>query len=653
MRAVRTREEVRRALTSITAQPHVGLLFLESGFCVMIPPVMGLRSIKIGNASGYWGDDPDALRRQVTGGALDYISMDFLAEVTMSIMQKQKNRDPQRGYATDFITMLEPVLTELVDKKICVISNAGGVNPIACADAIAALATAAGVRLKIAIVHGDGILAQVQALHAQGVSFRNMEDGRPFAHIADRLEAANVYFGAQPVLAALRDKPDIVVCGRVTDTGLTLAALMHELEWSPQDWDRLAAGVIAGHLLECGCQVTGGNFTDWHLVGNFRAMGYPIVEMFADGTFVVTKHPDSGGLVSVDTVREQLVYEMGDPHNYITPDVICDFSTLELEQQEGNRVLVSRARGRPPTATHKVSMCYRDGFKASGSIVVSGPHALAKARKFAEIFQQRIATDVDAWEEMLIEYGGQDACHRSLAAAHEGDEILLRLSARATTREKLQKFVKLVPALILSGPPGVAIVGAAPRVQEIISYWPALLPKDAVPAKLTVHGKQGDTVLAITPVPVSVTPSFPAPQIAIRVQVEDAPPVAGQCVPLARLCLARSGDKSDAANIGVLARSAAAYAFLDRYLTAQRVKNYFRDLCHGEVKRYALPRWRGFNFVLSRALGGGGTKSLRIDPQGKTLAQALLRQEVCVPPEVMGSTDASTKPRVSQALPKR
>ena len=599
--------------------------------------VMEQRSIKIGNASGYWGDDPDALRRQVTGGKLDYISMDFLAEVTMSIMQKQKNRDPQHGYATDFITMLKPVLTELVSKKICVITNAGGVNPFACANAIAALATAAGIKLKIAIVHGDGILDRVQTLQAQGVSFVNMEDSRPFAQVADKLAAANVYFGAQPVVAALQDKPDIVICGRVTDTGITLAALMHEFKWSPQDWDKLAAGVIAGHLLECGCQVTGGNFTDWQLVTDFKAMGYPIVEMAADGTFVLTKHPDSGGLVSVDTVREQLFYEMGDPHNYITPDVICDFSTLELTQQGEDRVLITKARGRPSTATHKVSMCYRDGFKASGSIVVSGPQALAKARKFAEIFQQRIAGDVDELEEMLIEYCGQDACQRSLASTAEGDEILLRLSARAATREKLQKFIKLVPALILSGPPGVAIVGAAPRLQEIISYWPALLPKDAVPSKVAIHGEQGDTTIAIDPAPASTEPSFPPSQIATQVHDTNTLPTKGQRLPLSRLCLARSGDKSDAANIGVLARSAVAYNFLDTYLTAQRVKNYFRDLCHGEVKRYALPRLQGFNFILSQALGGGGTKSLRIDPQGKTLAQALLRQEVYVPPEVCDS----------------
>ena len=602
--------------------------------------VMGQRSVKIGNASGYWGDDPDALCRQVTGGALDYISMDFLAEVTMSIMQKQKNRDPQRGYATDFVTMLKPVLRELVRKKICVISNAGGVNPFACADAIAALAETEGVQVNIAVVHGDGILERVHDLHAQGVAFTNMEDGRSFTQIADKLEAANVYFGAQPVVEALRSKPDIVVCGRVTDTGITLAALMHEFKWSPQDWDKLAAGVIAGHVLECGCQVTGGNFTDWQLVEDFTAMGYPIVEMFADGTFAITKHPDSGGLVSVDTVREQLVYEMGDPHNYITPDVICDFSTLTLEQQGEDRVLVSNARGRAPTTTHKVSMCYRDGYKASGSIIVSGPHALAKARKFAAIFQQRIAADVSELEEMLIEYGGQDACHRSLGASTEGDEILLRLSARATTREKLQKFIKLVPALILSGPPGVAIIGGAPRVQEIISYWPALLPKDAVPALLARQGKDSERAIAIdVPDETSTEPSFPAPQIATQVHDTDRPATTGQRMPLSRLCLARSGDKSDAANIGVLARSEAAYKFLDRYLTAQRVKNYFRDLCHGEVKRYALPRLQGFNFILTQALGGGGTKSLRLDPQGKTLAQALLRQEVCVPAEVCADID--------------
>ena len=597
---------------------------------------MERQKITIGNASGYWGDDPEALRRQVRGGQLDYISMDFLAEVTMSIMQKQKNRDPQRGYATDFITMLAPVLAEIVSQKICVITNAGGVNPFACAEAIAALAAEVGVQLKIAIVHGDGILEQVNDLHAQGVAFTNMEDGTPFTQVADRLEAANVYFGAQPVVVALQEKPDLVICGRVTDTGITLAAMLHAFKWSPQDWDKLAAGIIAGHLLECGCQVTGGNFTDWQQVSDFKEMGYPIVEMAADGTFVITKHPASGGMVSVDTVREQLVYEMGDPHNYITPDVVCDFSTLKLTQQGKDRVLVTNACGRPPTAMHKVSMCYRDGYKASGSIVVSGPQALAKARKFAEIFQQRIAgaQDREALEEILIEYCGQDACHRSLGGSIEGDEILLRLSARASTREKLQKFIKLVPALILSGPPGVAIIGGAPRVQEVISYWPALLPKEAVTAKVAVYGKQGDTVVSIVP-PSSVPPdpTFPAPQVAIQVGASEMP-TTGQRVPLSALCLARSGDKSDAANIGVLARNDVSYAFLAKYLTAQCVKNYFRDICQGEVKRYELPQLLGFNFILAKSLGGGGTKSLRIDPQGKTLAQALLRQEVYVPDDV-------------------
>ena len=295
-----------------------------------------MRKIKIGNASGYWGDDPDALYRQVTGGELDYVTMDFLAEVTMSIMQKQKKRNPCLGYATDFITMLKPALPTIMERKIRVITNAGGVSPFACAQAIATMAEDIGLKPRIAIVHGDDILAQVADLHAGGVSFINMEDHTSFDHIKDRLEAVNVYFGAKPVVDALHYQPDIVITGRVTDTGITLAPMIYEFDWQLDDWDRLASGVIAGHILECGSQVTGGNFTDWHLVKEFTPMGYPIVEMAEDATFTVTKHERSGGIVTIDTVREQLFYEMGDPTNYITPDVICDFTSLTLNQQ-GNR----------------------------------------------------------------------------------------------------------------------------------------------------------------------------------------------------------------------------------------------------------------------------------------------------------------------------
>ena len=262
--------------------------------------------IKIGNAGGYWGDDPNALFRQVNGGRLDYITMDFLAEVTMSIMQKQRSHDPSLGYARDFIPMLEGVLAKVLKDKTKIITNAGGVNPEACAAAIAAMAKKMGLNPRISVVYGDDILERLDELQKKGCEFSNMENGQKFADVASRIEAANVYFGAAPVVAALQDDPDIIITGRVTDTGITLAAMIHEFGWDMGDWDRLAAGIVAGHIIECGCQSTGGNFTDWRQVESWDNIGYPIVEVHPDGTFVVTKHANSGGLVSVDTVREQL-----------------------------------------------------------------------------------------------------------------------------------------------------------------------------------------------------------------------------------------------------------------------------------------------------------------------------------------------------------
>ena len=584
-----------------------------------------MRTIKIGNASGYWGDDPEALSRQLSGGDLDYLSMDFLAEVTMSIMQKQKNRNPHLGYATDFTNMLKPLISEIIAKDVCIITNAGGVSPFACAKAIAELSNE---QLRIAIVHGDDILDRLDILRQQGVSFTNMEDGGDFAKIASTIEAANVYFGASAVVRALQDKPHIIVSGRVTDTGITLAPLIHEFSWQLDDWDKLASGVIAGHLLECGAQVSGGNFTDWHLVKKFTPMGYPIVEMAEDGSFVVTKHPDSGGLVSVDTVREQLFYEMGDPRNYIAPDVVCDFTQLSLTQEGDDRVRVVGAKGRPCTPTYKVSMCYRDGYKASGTIIVSGPRAVKKAEKFAEIFWQRCQSK---FAEQLTEFCGWNSCHRSLTPAIDGDEILLRLSVRGNDRKEIKKFAKLVPALILSGPPGVAIVGGAPKVRDIISYWPALVPKDLVYPRTTIWGSNDDVEVHQRPQPLADS-SIPKLAVQMANSIIDLP-TDGQGVEvlLEQLCLARSGDKGDAVNIGVLARNSEIYAFLDSYLTAQRLKNYFQDFCQGSVIRYPLANLQGFNFILNKALGGGGTKSLRIDAQGKTLAQALLRQKIYLP----------------------
>jgi len=602
---------------------------------------MTRKTLKIGNAGGYWGDDPTALERQVNGGVLDYITMDFLAEITMSIMQKQRSRDPQLGYARDFIPMLKSVLKKALEQKTTIITNAGGVNPESCAEVIMEMAKELNLSPKIAIVYGDDLMPNLTKLREQGCEFENMETGQSYKDVADGIQAANVYFGAAPVVAALKSNPDIVITGRVTDTGITVAPMIHEFGWDLDDWDKIASGIIAGHMMECGTQVSGGNFTDWEKIPSFHNVGFPIVEIEADGTFIITKHPNTGGLISTDTVREQVFYEMGNPKAYITPDVIADFSTIKLEQVAENRVQVFGIKGDQPTPFYKVSMAYSDGFKAVGSILICGPHARKKAEAFSGIFWKRIPKSNFLATE--TEYFGWDACQKSLGHHSDGNEILLRLGARSNDQQKLREFSKLIPSLILSGPPGVAVTGGVPRIQEVVSYWPALMDKTAVTPKIALYdsGLTGEKMIHDTPTGSFQPPDDPSIQTA-KAATEPVKQALQEhskehAVPLMSICLGRSGDKGDTCNIGIMARSELAFNFLNEYLTAQRVKNMFQDLCYGTVTRYTLSGLSGFNFLLEEALGGGGTKTMRSDAQGKTFAQALLRQQVVIPKEVLDS----------------
>lgn len=611
--------------------------------------------LRIANASGYWGDDPHALYRQLTGGELDYVTLDFLAEVTMSIMQKQRRREPESGYARDFVAVLEEALPVLLDRGVRLITNAGGVNPLACARAIRTLAERLGRKIRIAVVQGDDILDAIPRFRGQGVPLDNMEDGTRLDTVADRLEAANVYFGAWPIAEALRSQPDIVISGRVTDTGLSLGPMIYEFGWQADDYDRLASGIIAGHILECGCQSTGGNFTDWHKVPSFANMGYPICEMSPDGSFAITKHPGTGGWVSVDTIREQLVYEMGDPRTYITPDVIADFASVTLAADGAHRVRVRGARGRPATPFYKVSMAYRDGFKVTGSIIVCGPEARAKSEAFARIFWERAG---QGFEETATEYVGWNACHRSLGHVEDGSEIILRLSARSQSEGRLRPFAKLIPSLILGGPPGVAVLGGVAKPQEVVSYWPALIPKELVSPRLVVLDTESESSprdiagTGAAALPPRGMPDAPPDIPGAGVQRASKPgarpfteivsslaPARGH--PLRAIALARSGDKGDMVNIGLLARSERAYEYLCQVITAQWVRDAFQELVLGTVTRYTVPNLLGLNFLLDRGLGGGGTRTLRVDAQGKTFAQSLLRQHLEIPQEVLDSVSDS------------
>lgn len=605
---------------------------------------MSKKMIRIGNAGGYWGDDAEALARQVNGGHLDYISMDFLAEITMSIMQKQRSRDPQLGFARDFIPMLKSVLRKVVENNTKIITNAGGINPQSCARAISHLGKSLGLDVNIGLVLGDDILEQLSDLRQQGVSFTNMETAESFAGVADRIQSANIYFGAAPVVASLADNPHIIITGRVTDTGITLAPMVHEFGWALNDWDKLAAGIVAGHILECGSQSTGGNFTDWHKVSSFENMGFPIVEMNADGSFVVTKHEGTGGIVTVDTVKEQLFYEMGNPKAYLTPDVVADFTSIQLRQDGKDRVHVSGIRGYEPTPLYKVSMAYSDGYKGVGSIVISGPHARKKAEAFRDIFWQRCG---DNFEERAAEFFGWNACHRSLSGAEDGNEIILRLGVRSQSKDAVAQFGRAIPGLILAGPPGVTATGGVPRPQEVVSYWPALMKKSLVKPKIALmsNGEIGpEREIDLTPVGDFQLSNQEHVDVANQTDKKVEELLTAQndpeALPLEQIALARSGDKGDTSNIGIFGRSQKAYEFLGGYLTAQRMKDLFQELCFGTVTRYSLPNLGGYNFLLDEALGGGGTKTLRVDAQGKTFAQALLAHRVHIPKDVLDSIES-------------
>lgn len=445
--------------------------------------------LRIANGQGFWGDSVDAPARLIEEGPLDVLTLDYLAEVTMSILQKLKRRDPQAGYATDFVDLCRRILPAVRAKGIRIVANAGGVNPEACRRALVEVARAAGATgMRIGTVTGDDILGELDALIDSGVPFRNLDDGRPLSEIRDRVLSANVYVSSFPAADALRQGAQIVVTGRSTDPGLVLAPLIAAYGWVEGQWDLLAAGTVAGHILECGAQCTGGNFSRWWEVEGWDRLGYPVAEVASDGTFVVTKHEGTGGLVTVDTVAEQLVYEMGDPNGYITPDCIADFTTIRLEQQARDRVRVHGIRGRAATGTYKVSISYLEGYKAVGQLTVSGPDALAKARICAEAIWGRLARAGYAFEKTITEFLGVDACHGALARSEAAPEVVLRVGVEDAERAKVDRFGKEIAPLVTSGPPGVTgFAGGRPKATEVLGYWPALIPKDRVTTKVVVE----------------------------------------------------------------------------------------------------------------------------------------------------------------------
>jgi acyclic terpene utilization AtuA family protein len=449
------------------------------------------RVVRVAAGQGFWGDWLEAPRRQVEGGPVDYLMLDYLAEVTMSILQKQKERDPNMGYARDFVGAVESVLPALAERGVRVIANAGGVNPPACANAVREVARKNGVaeKVRVGVVTGDDLLPRLDELLGAGHSLVNMETGEPLSTIRDRVLSANAYIGSTPICEALAQGANVVVTGRSTDTALTMAPLRFEFGWESDDWNRLASGIVAGHIIECGAQCSGGNcLYDWRNIPDLANVGYPIVEGHSDGSFVITKHPDTGGRISVPSITEQLVYEMGDPRSYITPDVVADFTTIHLEDAGADRVRVYGIEGRAPTDKLKVSVAYRAGYKSVGTLVYAWPDALEKAQLADRVLRERLEKLGLRFDEILTEFVGANATHGPLSdASGDTPEVQLRVGVRSSDKTTVERFTREIAPLVLNGPPTVTgFAGGRPKVEEIVAYWPALVDKSVVKTRVEV-----------------------------------------------------------------------------------------------------------------------------------------------------------------------
>ena len=448
--------------------------------------------VRVAGGQGFWGDLLTAPVDQVRGGQIDHLMLDYLAEVTMSIVQKQKQRDPKAGYARDFVSLMREILPDCVEKNIKVLSNAGGVNVRGCAEAIKQTADDLGLsgRVKIGVVTGDDVLNRLEEFLDGGVKINNMDTGESLSEILDKVQSANVYLGAQPLVEALDKGAQIIVGGRLTDTGLTLAPLMHEFGWTFEDWDKVATGTIAGHIIECGGQCSGGNCQfDWETIPDLANIGFPIIEAYPNGDFVVIKHENTGGRINIPSVKEQLLYEMGDPKSYITPDVVADFTTIQLKDDGENRVRVHGIKGNPNTDFYKISVAYSGGWKAVGTLVYAYPNAFEKAKAADKILRARLDKLGLKFDVILTEYVGVNATHGHLSGEPRPDipEVQLRFGVRGQSKADVERFTKELAPLILTGPPAVTgFAGGRPKVEEIMAYFPALISKSLIETKVEI-----------------------------------------------------------------------------------------------------------------------------------------------------------------------
>jgi len=585
--------------------------------------------VKIGGASGFWGDTAIAVPQLMRAPELHYLVFDYLAEVTMSILAAQRAKDPAAGYATDFVQiMMREALPTLMQRGIRVVANAGGVNPLACRDALLALAGELGIELKVGVVLGDGLAARADEFAAAGVS--EMFSGAPFPK---RVASVNAYLGAFPIARALDAGCDVVITGRCVDSAVTLGVLIHEFGWTEQQLDQLAQGTLAGHLIECGAQGTGGLFTDWEQVPDWENIGFPIIEAFADGRFMITKTAGTGGLVTTASVAEQMLYEIGDPRAYVVPDVVCDFTEVRMTQAGEQRVEVSGAVGRPPTDSLKVSATYADGYRNTGFLTIAGEQAAAKAQRTGQSLLARMATMLAArglppFSETRIEVLGAEDMYGAHARP-DAREVVLKLAAKSASKDSLELFAReFAPAATSMAPGTLGLVGGRPSPTPVVRLFSFLWPKRKLAVEIDVQGERSSVALAPGE-PLDLEALLPA-----RRHADASIPLAddARMLPLIALAHGRSGDKGDKANIGIVARRPEHLAWLSAWLTPERVAAHFAHRSPSKVERFDLPGISAINFVLHDVLGGGGMASLHTDNLAKAYAQVLLAMQVPTPP---------------------
>ncbi|MBJ9426047.1 acyclic terpene utilization AtuA family protein [Acinetobacter seifertii] len=590
------------------------------------------RVVKIGCASGFWGDTNTAAFQLVHLTDINYLVFDYLSEITMSIMAKAKMVEPKHGYALDFVSrVMALLLKKIAEKKIKVISNAGGVNPLACRDALQKIIKEYGLDLKVAVVLGDDLLAQHEQLKQQNI--QEMFSGEA---LPEQVASSNAYLGAVAIRDALNLGADIVITGRVVDSAVVLAPLLHEYQWSLDDYDKLAQGSLAGHVIECGAQCTGGNFTDWQLVQGFDNMGFPVVEVSEDGSFVVTKPQGTGGLVSTATVAEQIVYEIGNPQAYLLPDVIADFSQVHLEQVGEHRVRVTGAKGQAPTTQYKVSATYPDGYRVLVSFLIAGREAPQKAQVITDAILtkcERVLAmrSVPPFSEKSVEILGIESTYGAHAQALNSREVVVKTAVKHMFKEACMFFASEIAQASTGMAPALAgIVGGRPKASPVIKLFSFLIDKNQINVEIDFDGSR---------YPVEIPRGTSTEQFNTLAAGESAIYQGNEIeVPLIEIAHARSGDKGNHSNIGVIARKAEYLPWIRAALTEQTVASYMQhvlDAEKGRVIRYELPGLNALNFMLENALGGGGVASLRIDPQGKAFAQQLLDMPVKVPAHLL------------------